>query len=165
MPLLPLLSELDRKIILFYYEKRDGEIIPISDDGFNEDQRSFVVTEGEYILWELNKRKFTEDEVIHSSWLITCKGNQSFMLCFEADHKLMVSNLFSENRYEGEWHLENGILKVSFHYGSHTYDISMIGNNNQAIHSALQIKDNSLTSVLKVAPLSQAREGVALADY
>lgn len=164
MQLYTLLSELDRKVILFTYEKRNIGKKSVCVDLLNEDFRSFIVTEGEYILWELEKRKLTEVEVIAHSWLVTSKDNLSLLLQFENNNCLTITSIFNKENYKGHWKLEHGILKVYFNYHEHEYDINIIANNNSSVHSALQILDETRVDILKVAPLSQARFGKALLD-
>ena len=165
MPLYSLLTELDRKVILFTYEKRSKNKALLPPDLFSDECRSYILTEGEYILWELEKRKFTEMEIITHSWLITSKNNFSLLLRFQQNNSLTVSSLFNNECYEGHWLLENGILKVHFNYQDHDYDINVIANNNRSVHSALQILDDSSVDILKVVPVSHARYGNALIDY
>ena len=164
MPLYSLLTELDRKVILFTYEKRSKSITPLPVDLFSDESRSYILTEGEYILWELEKRKLTEVEVIAHSWLITSKNNLSLLLRFQENKYLTISSLFDSECYEGHWLLEHGILKVHFNYQNHDYDINIIANNNRSVHSALQIIDDSSVDILKVVPVSHAKYGNALID-
>ncbi|WP_028865558.1 hypothetical protein [Psychromonas aquimarina] len=164
MPLYSLLSELDRKVILFTYEKRDDSKSPMHFGVLNDEYRSFIMTEGEYILWELEKRKLTVAEVVAHSWLVTSKDNISLVFQFQENNHLKISSLFDDEDYDGHWLLEHGILKVRFIYENHAYDINIIANNNQAIHSALQIIDDARVEVLKVVPLSHAKYGKALID-
>ncbi|WP_354624458.1 hypothetical protein [Psychromonas sp. MME2] len=164
MLLFPLLSDLDCKVILFTYEKRFINKKSLSLDLLDDDFRSFIITEGDYILWELEKRKLTETEVVAHSWLVTSQKNQSILLKFEENNCLYITSVFDKEDYHGHWKLEHGILKVYFNYHEHKYDINIIANNNSAIHSALQIVDEANVDVLKVAPLSQARYGKALLE-
>lgn len=164
MPLYSLLSELDRKVILFTYEKSAEKRALVPFGVINDEYRSFIVTKGEYILWELEKRKLTESEIITHSWLVTSKDNISLLLQFKENNHLNISSLFDDKYYHGHWDLEHGILKVCFIYQDHGYDISIIANNNCSIHSALQIVDDSSTQLLKVVPLSHAKYGKALIE-
>lgn len=164
MPLYTLLSELDRKVILFTYEKRDKCKTPLPFAMLSDEYRSFIVTEGSYILWELEKRKLAESEVVAHSWLITSKNNISLLLHFQENNKLELSSLFDNQYYTGDWQLDNGILKVYFNYQNRDYDINIIANNNRLIHSALQIIDDSSVDIVKVLPLSRAKYGKALID-
>lgn len=165
MPIYSLLSELDRKVILFTYEKQQRTKKNLSSSLSNEEYRAFIITEGEYILWELQKRKLTKAEIISHSWLITSIKNISLVFNFQEDNYLTVDNLFDEEQCSGQWKLEHGILKVRFKYHEHAYDINIIANNNRSIHSALQIIDDENVDLLKVAPISHARGGKALLDY
>jgi len=164
MSLYSLLTELDRKMILFTYEKRSKskKLLPL--DLFSDESRSYILTEGEYILWELEKRKLTALEIVAHSWLITSKNNISLLLSFQTDNYLTLSSLFANECYEGGWRLENGILKVHFNYQNHDYDIDVIANNNGSVHSAVQILDDSSVDILKVVPVSHAKYGNALID-
>jgi len=164
MPLYSLLSELDRKVILFTYEKRDKRETPLPFGVLTEEYRSFIVTEGSYILWELEKRKLTEAEIVAHSWLITSKKSASLLLRFQENNRLEISCLFDNEYYRGKWQLDNGILKVYFNYQNRDYDINIIANNNRLIHSALQITDDSSVHIVKVLPLSRAKYGKALTD-
>ncbi|WP_019614491.1 hypothetical protein [Psychromonas ossibalaenae] len=164
MPLYSLLSELDRKVILFTYEKRDDSKSPMPFGVLNDEYRSFIMTEGEYILWELEKRKLTVAEVVAHSWLVTSKDNISLVFQFQENNHLKISSLFDDEDYDGHWQLEHGILKVRFIYKNHAYDINIIANNNRSIHSALQIIDDARVEILKVVPLSHAKYGKALID-
>lgn len=164
MSLYSLLTELDRKVILFTYEKRSKSKTLLPSDLFSDESRSYIMTEGEYILWELEKRKLTKREVIAHSWLITSKNNLSLLLRFQDENHLTISSLFDNESYEGHWRLENGILKVNFNYQDHDYDIDIIANNNHSVHSALQILDDSSVDILKVVPVSHAKYGTALID-
>ena len=164
MPLYSLLSELDRKVILFTYEKRDNKKTPLPFGVLSDEYRSYILTEGEYILWELEKRKLTEVEIIAHSWLVTSQKNFSLLLQFQENNQLNISSLFNDENYDGHWLLEHGILKVHFNYQDHDYDINIIANNNCSIHSALQIVDDSRVDILKVVPLSHAKYGKALID-
>jgi hypothetical protein len=126
MPLYSLLTESDRKMILFSYEKKSKSNLLIFSALFNDESRAYILTEGEYILWELEKRKLTKKEVIAHSWLITSKNNYSLLLCFQDGNQLNVSSLFDNESYSGDWLLENGILKIHFNYQDHDYDIDVI---------------------------------------
>ncbi|MFT6986637.1 MAG: hypothetical protein ACJAT7_002478 [Psychromonas sp.] len=164
MSLCSLLSELDRKVILFTYEKKgkNQKLLPFSS--LTDEYCSFILTEGEYILWELAKRKLTEAEIIAHSWLVSSKKNGSLVLKFQENNHLNISSLFDNDHYVGHWLLEHGILKVYFNYQDHDYDINIIANNNRSIHSALQIIDDACIDILKVVPLSHAKYGKALID-
>ncbi|WP_022941113.1 hypothetical protein [Psychromonas hadalis] len=162
MPLYSLLSELDRKVILFTYEKHDQHKISLPSGVMNEEYRAFIITEGEYILWELEKRKLTEVEVVAHAWLVTSITNLSLVFNFKENNQLHIDNLFDDDQCDGHWQLEHGILKVRFVYHNHGYDINIIANNNRSIHSALQIVDNKNVEFLKVAPISDAKYGKAL---
>ena len=159
-----LLTELERKLILFTYEKQSKTNTLIPLDILGEEAQSYLVTEGEYILWELEKRKLIESEIIAHSWLITSKKNHSLLLRFNSDYRLVISSLFDNECYSGSWFLENGILKINFNYQEHDYSIDVIANNNRLIHSALQIIDDSSVDILKVVPVSHAKYGHALVD-
>lgn len=167
MPLYSLLSELDRKVILFTYEQQKKHKSRLPSHLMNEEYRAFIITEGEYILWELEKRKLTESEVLAHAWLATSKKNISLVFHFQTNSHLHISSLFDNEHLDtelsdGHWQLENGILKVRFVYQQHGYDINIIANNNRSIHSALQIIDNNSAELLKVAPISHAKYGKAL---
>lgn len=164
MTLFPLLSELDRKVILFSHEKHKRDNNKFSSETMNEEYRAFIMTEGEYILWELQKRKLTEAEVIAHAWLVTSIKNISLVFDFEKNNQLTISSLFDSLQCKGHWELEHGILKVTFTYEGHSYDINIIANNNRCIHSALQIVDNKSSELLKVAPIIDAKYGKALLD-
>ena len=157
-----LLTELDRKVILFNYEQsaatNDETLLSVLD----EDARSYIVRKGEYILWELEKRKLTESEVLSHSWLITSEYNTSLLLNFQNNNYLTISNLFSNDTYRGHWLIENGILMIYFRYENHNYDINIIASNNRPIHSAIQVIDNDSINVLKAVPLRNAKFGRAL---
>jgi hypothetical protein len=83
-------------------------------------------------------------------------------LKFEKNNCLQIQNLFSESHHTGHWFLEHGILKVQFDYDGHSYDISIIANNNRSIHSAIQIIDDYHVDLLKVVPVSHAKYGKSL---
>lgn len=159
-----LLTELERKLILFFYEKRATKKLFIPCDLFNSEDQSFILTEGEYILWELEKRKLIETEIIGHSWLIASKDRYTLLLRFDSDSCLTISSLFDKELFHGRWFLENGILKIYFKYQKKDYAIDVIANNNCLIHSALQIIDDSSLDILKVIPISHAKYGHALVD-
>ena len=164
MSLYTFLTELDRKVILFTYENRSKSRAVLPCDPFNEESRAYILTEGEYILWEMEKRVLTEKEVLAHSWLVSCKDKLSLLLSFESGNQLKVSSLFDEECYKGHWLIDHGILKVYFNYQDHDYDISIIANNNRPVHSALQIIDDSSVDILKVVPVSHAKYGSALIE-
>ncbi|PKG39606.1 hypothetical protein [Psychromonas sp. Urea-02u-13] len=164
MPIYSLLSELDRKVILFTYEQPKNSKKRLLNGLLNEEYRAFIITEGEYILWELEKRKLLEAEIIAHAWLVTSIKNDSLVFNFQDQHRLTVSSLFDDEQCDGQWKLEHGILKVRFEYQGQGYDINIIANNNRSIHSALQIIDNKSVDLLKVAPISHAKYGKALLD-
>jgi len=159
-----LLSEIDRKVILFSHEQqqRQNKTLPVML--MSEELRSFITTEGAYILWELEKRKLTKAEVVAHAWMVTSLTNLSLLFDFKNDNKLTISSLFGEQQCIGLWQLKHGILKVRFVYQGHGYDINIIANNNSAIHSALQIVDNKSAELLKLAPIVPATPGKALID-
>lgn len=159
MPIHSLLTELDRKIILFSYENTKSVTQPISVEGIDDDLRTFVVTEGDYILWELNKRKLDENEIVSRTWVINSQKSHSFVVDFSVDKKLSVTNLFSKIKCYGEWLLENGILKIEFYYQEIEYNITVIANNCESVHSAIQINKNCESELLRIAPLRQATAG------
>ena len=162
MPLQSLLNEIDSKILLFSYENINRTTENISPESINDDLRTFVVTKGEYILWELNKRKLQKEEILLRSWMFTSKENVSFIVNFTSDDQIMVSSVFGEEHHYGQWFLENGILKIIFDYKTLSYDITVIANNSESIHSALQIRGDKCTELLKIAPLRHAIEGSSL---
>lgn len=168
MPLYSSLTELDRKVILYSYEKKSEKKsksnTPLPLDLFSDESRAYISTEGEFILWELEKRQLSEMEIIDHSWLIISKNNHSLLLRFQDDKQLFVSNLFDNENFRGQWLLEHGILKIYFNYQDHDYDIQVIANNNRPVHSALQIVDDSSVDILKALPVSDAVYGNALFD-
>jgi hypothetical protein len=164
MPIYSLLSELDRKVILFSYEQPHKSQKLLPNGVLNEEYRAFIITEGEYILWELEKRKLIKTEIVAHAWLVTSIKNHSLVFNFQDNCQLTVNSLFDDEQCDGHWKLEHGILKVRFEYKHHAYDINIIANNNRSIHSALQIIDNQNVDLLKVAPISHARYGKALLD-
>lgn len=164
MPLYSLLTELDRKVILFTQEKLQQQQTSLPLSFLNEEYRTFIITEGEYILWELEKRKLTEAEVLAHPWMVTSIKNISLVFHFRDDKQLTISSLFEKQQCIGLWNLEHGIVKVRFVYQGHAYDINIIANNNQSIHSALQIVDNKSAELLKLAPILHATRGQGLLD-
>jgi len=164
MPIYSLLSELDRKVILFTHEKQLQQSEPLPLGLMNEEYRAFITTEGEYILWELDKRKLTEAEVTAHAWMVTSIKHDSLVFHFKENKQLMINSLFGEHQCIGLWQLEHGIVKVRFVYQGHGYDINIIANNNRAIHSALQIVDNKRAELLRLAPILHAKQGKALLD-
>jgi len=164
MAIYPLLTELDRKVILFTYEQRKNRKV-IPSGLMNEEYRAFIITEGEYILWELEKRILTEREILAHAWLVSSKKSESLIFHFQENNSVSIKSLFEDFHCAGFWELEHGILKVRFGYEEHDYDINIIANNNRSIHSALQIVDNESVDLLKVAPISHAKHGKALLDY
>lgn len=162
MPIQTLLSELDRKIILFSYENSRSETQPISIEGINDDLRTFVITEGEYILWELNKRKLDESEIVTRSWVLNSQNSHSFLVNFNENKTLTVKNLFSDLDCVGDWLLENGILKIAFYYQETEYNITVIANNCELVHSALQINEKFESELLRIVPLRQSRKGSSI---
>jgi hypothetical protein len=159
-----LLTESDRKVILFTYENHTKNKISIPVNFLSDEERSYILTEGEYILWELEKRKLTRSEVIAHSWLITSKKNHTLLFRFLDDSSMTISSLFDNESGKGSWFLEHGILKINFKYQNHDYALDVIANNNRMIHSALQIVDDTSIDILKVVPVSHAKYGNALND-
>jgi hypothetical protein len=164
MPQYSSLTELDRKVILYSYEKKSKSNTPLPLDLFSDESRAYISTEGEFILWELEKRQLTEMEIIDHTWLIISKKNHSLLLRFQDEKQLSVSSLFDNVNSQGHWLLKHGILKIYFNYQDHEYDIQVIANNNRPVHSALQIVDDSCVDILKVLPVSDAVYGNALID-
>ncbi len=162
MALKSLLTDLDRKIILFSYENQQKKRQPISVDLINDDLRTFVLTEGEYILWELNKRKLHKNEIISRSWLLNSEQNSSFIVNFTSNGMLTVANIFHHAQHSGSWELENGILKIRFDYDQSSYDITVIASNSKPVHSALQIREDKCVELLRIAPLRRPMEGSSL---
>ena len=164
MPQYSLLSALERKVILFNYEKSRPQNITLPLTGLSDEDRSFITTEGSFILWELGKRELLEHEVVSHSWIILSQQNMSMLLQFQENNVLQISELFDNHNIDGVWFLENGILRVTFIYEKRHYDINIIANNNRLIHSALQIVDDNSIEPLKVIPLSHAKYGNPLID-
>jgi len=164
MPQYSLLSELERKVILFNYEKKGQKNSSVPFARLSDDDRSFISTEGDFILWELGKRKLLEDEVIAHSWIIMSKTNIPLVLQFKENNYLQVGSLFDEDIFDGVWHLDGGILRIFFSYELRSYDIDIIANNKRSIHSALQITDEHSVELLKVIPLCNAKYGTSLTD-
>ena len=158
------LSELERKVILFHYEKSSPKNITLPFKRLSDEDRTFMATEGRFILWELEKRKLHENEVVSRSWIILSKQNVSLLLQFQENNVLQISELFDHINIDGVWFLENGILRVKFTYEKQHYDINIIANNNCLIHSALQIIDGKRIELLKVIPLSHAKYGSPLIE-
>jgi len=157
-----LLNELERKVILFNYEKRGWENSSLSLARLSDDDRSFILTEGDFILWELGKRKLLVDEVIAHSWVIMSKQNMPLVLQFKENNYLQVGSLFDQEIFDGVWRLEHGILRVFFNYQQNRFNIDVIANNKCAIHSALQVTDDLNVELLKVIPLCNAKYGTSL---
>lgn len=164
MPQYSLLSELERKVILFNYEKRGQKNSLLSFARLSDDDRSFISTEGDYILWELGKRKLEANEVISHSWIIMSKQNMPLILKFKENSNLKVGSLFDEEDFDGVWSLTGGILRIFFRYEQRSYYIDIIANNKRSIHSALQITDDQRVELLKVIPLCNAKYGTSLID-
>jgi len=164
MPQYSLLSALERKVILFNYEKSRPQNIRLPYTALSDEERSFITTEGSFILWELGKRKLLKHEVVSHSWIILSKQNMSLLLQFQENNVLQISELFDNYNVNGVWFLEHGILRVTFIYEKRHYDINIIANNNRVIHSALQIVDDDSMALLKVIPLSHAKYGTSLID-
>jgi hypothetical protein len=164
MPQYSLLSELERKVILFNYEKRGQKNSLLSFARLSDDDRSFISTEGDYILWELGKRKLEADEVISHSWIIMSKQNLPWILKFNDHNHLQIGSLFDDTTVDGLWNLDGGILSIFFRYEQRSYYIDIIANNKRAIHSALQIIDDHSVEFLKVIPLRNAKYGRSLID-
>jgi hypothetical protein len=164
MPQYSLLSELERKVILFNYEKRGQKNSLLSFARLSDDDRSFISTEGDYILWELGKRKLEADEVISHSWIIMSKQNLPLILKFNENNYLQVGGLFEEKTVDGVWNLEGGILSIFFRFEQRSHYIDIIANNKRSIHSALQITDEHSVELLKVIPLCNAKYGTSLID-
>lgn len=162
MPLQSLLNEIDSKILLFSHENKNTKKEQALPETMNDDFRTFIMTNGEYILWELNKRKLKKQEILLRSWIFTSKDNVSFVVKFTSEDHIIVSSVFGEENHYGQWFLENGILKINFNYKAQSYDITVIANNSESIHSALQIRGDKCTELLKIAPLRQAIEGSSL---
>ena len=159
-----LLTESELKLILFAYEKNNESQIILRVELFNNENYSYISKKGEYILWELEKRKLLKEEILKHSWLVTSQETHSLLLCFGNENNLTISSLFNQECYSGSWHLENGILKIFFSYRVHDYAIDVIANNNRLIHSAVQIVDDFSIDVLKVVPVSHAKYGHALVE-
>lgn len=159
-----LLSELERKVILFNYEKRGQKNSSLSFARLSDDDRAFISTEGDFILWELGKRKLLADEVISHSWIIMSKQNMPLVLQFKENNYLKVGSLFDEKIFDGVWSLERGILRIFFNYENNRFNIDVIANNKRSIHSALQITDDHSVELLKVIPLCNAKYGTSLID-
>ncbi|MFT6926798.1 MAG: hypothetical protein ACJAZP_002418 [Psychromonas sp.] len=159
-----LISELERKVILFNYEKRGQKHSLLSFARLSDDDRSFISTEGDFILWEMGKRKLLADEVISHSWIIMSKQNMPLVLQFQENNYLKVGSLFEETIFDGVWSLDRGILRICFRYEQRSYDIDIIANNKRCIHSALQITDDHNVELLKVIPLCNAKYGTSLID-
>jgi hypothetical protein len=164
MPQYSLLSELERKVILFNYEKRGQKNSLLSFARLSDDDRSFISTEGDYILWELSKRKLLVEEVISHSWIIMSKQNSPLILKFNHKNHLQAGSLFEDKTVDGIWNLEGGILSIFFRYEQRSYYIDIIANNKRSIHSALQITDEQSIELLKVIPLCNAKYGTSLID-
>ena len=79
MALYSLLSEIDRKVILFTHEKKYRGSKALANDLTQDEYRAFIITEGDYILWELQKRKLSKAEIIAHSWVVTSKNNKSLI--------------------------------------------------------------------------------------
>lgn len=159
MPQYSLLSELERKVILFNYEKRGEKKKSLSFAKLSDDDRSFIATEGDFILWELGKRKLLVDEVISHSWIIMSKQNMPLVLQFKENNYLQVSSLFDQKSESvgGVWGLKRGILRIFFIYEKHSYNIDIIANYKHSIHSALQITDDHSVEILKAIPLCNTK--------
>ena len=129
MPIYSLLNFIDRKVILFAYEQNYfqqnwnkkrlfGEVL---GDVLNEEYRTFIITEGEYILWELAKRQLREAEIISRAWFVTSMKNNSFIFYFQESNRLIIKSLFDDEQCDGYWALDHGILTVAFQYHQQNY--------------------------------------------
>jgi len=159
-----LLTESELKLILFAYEKDSENKIILRVNSSDDENYTYISKKGEYILWELEKRKLTEEEILKHSWLLTSQETHSLLLCFGSQNRLTISSLFNQECYSGSWRLEHGILKIFFCYREHNYAIDVIANNNRLIHSAVQIVDDFSIDVLKVVPISNAKYGHSLIE-
>lgn len=156
------LCEIDKKLFLYFYEVKSKTVSLFSLLSIDDETLAYIKTQGEYKIWELQKRKFFKEEVLSHFWLATSDNKISFVFHFKQFHELRVTRLFNDDISIGKWYLKDGILRVFFKVGEDLYEIYIIANNDMPIHSALQSTNALKFEYLKIAPISFAKKGMEL---
>jgi hypothetical protein len=84
-------------------------------------------------------------------WIKSCSEGYITEVIFHRDGRLTEYRLFDRFETQGNWKLDNGILKADIIKAENRYTFNVIGNANINIHSAVELKNNELHSYLKLA--------------
>lgn len=143
------ITETDKLILLYQYETR-GELEPESVLDISDEEARFIRTSGEYILWESGKRDFDYPEVANSHWLeTTYRGQAAKLDCLQTRDAILCPLLLG-NRFQGEWHIHNGFLRMNIASSHHQIELFSVANYDSNIHSLLLFKDNHLKGAANI---------------
>ncbi len=105
--------------------------------------------------WKASKREIRLDEVVDRCWIKSCTAGYITEVYMHADGTLDEYTLFDRLHTNGVWELVEGVLHLTIRKGENTYQMSIVGNRNPAIHSAIEYKNGQVHSYLKLAAISQ----------
>ncbi|MGR5236001.1 hypothetical protein [Vibrio alfacsensis] len=130
---------------------RETEGAPIKDTA---DLEASLADAERFLKWKANKRDIRLEEVTDRCWIKSCTGGYITEVHLHAHGSLDEYTLFDSLHTTGHWELEEGVLHITIHKGSNTYQLSVVGSCRPAIHSAIEYKNGEIHSYLKLAPVS-----------
>ncbi|UTV30311.1 hypothetical protein [Photobacterium atrarenae] len=103
--------------------------------------------------WLATKRPFSCEEVPVQHWLKTCSAGYVTEMIFHPDGTVEELGLFSRQKGTGTWQVNDGGLDIELRRGDDRYYFTVIANKQSSIHSAIEYKNHTLHSYLKLAQL------------
>lgn len=108
--------------------------------------------------WLATKRQFVRDEVPAQHWLKTCSAGYVTEMIFYPDGAVQELGLFNRQQGIGTWQMNEGALDIELRRGDDHYQFTVVANKQGSIHSAIEYKNHTLNSYLKLAQLRQAHD-------
>ncbi|MGR5130720.1 hypothetical protein [Vibrio alfacsensis] len=108
-----------------------------------------------FLKWKANKREIRAEEVKDRCWIKSCTGGYITEVHLHAGGSLDEYTLFGRLHTKGHWELDGGVLHITIYKGENTYELSVVGNREPSIHSAIESKNGEVHSYLKLTPISQ----------
>ncbi|MCJ2376123.1 hypothetical protein LNL84_04675 [Vibrio sp. ZSDZ34] len=133
------------RLQLFHREHGSKSLYPIFQLSPNE------LHSNDYQHWLSEKRALVLGDIEDCHWIKSCSGGYVTEVIFHRDGRLTEYRLFDRFETQGNWKLDNGILKAEIIKAENRYTFNVIGNANINIHSAVELKNNELHSYLKLA--------------
>ena len=132
------------KLILLYQLETHGRMYPEGVVASSDEQTRFILTSGEFVLWQASKRDFCYPEIADSHWLETTYRGQIAKLDCLQSHDAVLCPLTFSSSYNGQWHIHNGLLRMNLTSPRHQLELFSIANIQGNIHPLILFKDKVL---------------------